>query len=364
MRKYEVIEQSLKAQMETGELSPGEKLPSESELCSRFGVSRNVVRQALRNLEYRGLTETIKGVGTFCRKPTQRDGLTGNIGFLGFFSHSYIFPRMIQGIDSVLYQEGFHLLVGQSLYDLDRERRVLESFLEKPVDGIILEPVCDGNPEYSNRELVRTIIASGVPVVFIDNVIPGIDTTRVTLDDFHTGTRAMEYLSSMGHRDIGLFYQEDYYTKLQRVSGCRSYVKNHPQLEINLRAGSFRGQRRGSNAPERAEAFLKRYGGEITAVFCSSDEDALVVMEAADRMGITVPQELSVIGFDDWDISSYVRIGLTTFEHPGRSMGKLIARSLVDEIRGNRQLASTSMVLKPRLVERTSVCRIGQVQDE
>ncbi len=355
MKKYEIIEQELSRGIESGEMLSGEKLPSEHELCIRFGVSRNVVRQALRNLEQRGLTETVKGVGTFCRSAQAAAGLSANIGFIGFFPHSYIFPRMIQGIDSILYTEGFNLLVGQSYYDLNRERRVLRNFMEKSVDGIILEPVCDGNPDYSNRDAVRQIISSGIPVVFIDNVIPGIETTTVTLDDYYTGWTAAEYLCGKGHRNIGLFFQEDYYTKLQRIAGARAYADEHPDLGIIFCEGSFRGQRSSSNAPERAENFLFRYGDKITAVFCTSDEDAMVVMETADRMGIDIPGSLSVIGFDDWEASSFKRIGLTTFEHPGRSMGRMVARSLVDEIRGRNQSAGTSIILKPRLVERTSV---------
>ncbi len=65
MKKYEIIQNELKAQMSSGSLKPGDKLPSESELCRAYAVSRNVVRQALRNLEAEGLTETLKGIGSF-----------------------------------------------------------------------------------------------------------------------------------------------------------------------------------------------------------------------------------------------------------------------------------------------------------
>ncbi len=359
MKKYELVEQTLKGQMETGEIAPGEKLPSEQELCRRFGVSRSAVRQALKNLAHQGCAESVKGVGTFCRLRPENGRLTANIGFIGFFSHSYIFPRIIQGIDSVLYREGFHLLIGQSLYRLERERSILQSYIDKPVDGIILEPVCDGNPEYSNRSLVEEAIDRGIPVVFIDNTIPGIETASVSLDDFSTGYAAVSHLIEKGHRRIGLFYQEDYYTKLQRTAGARACISEHGERNIRFWESSFRGQGEHSTAKRQAEAFLASAGREITALMCTSDEDAIVCIEAAEAMGLRIPEDISVIGFDDWEASSLQRIGLTSFEHPGRTMGGMIARSLIDEIKGESRLVSASMVLRPRLVERTSVLDIS-----
>jgi len=355
MRKYERIEQSLCDQINSGKISLGAKLPSENELCRQFNVSRNVVRQALKNLERRGLTESLKGVGTFCRRSTRAEGLSTTIGFIGFFSQSYIFPRIIEGIDSVLYQEGFHLLLGQSLYNLARERKLLEGYMQKEIDGIILEPVCDGNAEYSNKKTVQRAIEQGIPVVFIDNVIPGIETAMVKLNDYQTGRYAAEYLFQRGHRNIGLFYQEDYFTKLQRKAGAEAFIASREKEGMTCCEGAFRGQGESSNVSEQAMRFLTSAKDRITAVFCTSDEDALAVIETAESLGIAVPEDLSVIGFDNWNALLLEKIGLTTFEHPGSTMGGMIARSLVDAIYGRSQPKSTSIVLEPRLVERSSV---------
>ena len=206
MKKYEILQAELRQQIENGTLHPGDKLPSENELCTVYDVSRNVVRQALRNLEIEGLTETLKGVGTFGRSRAREKQLSYNIGFISFFSHSYIFPQIIAGADSVLYAQGFHLLLGQSLYDLEREKNLLKRFMQRNVDGIIMEPIYDGTIENSNMTLIKTIIDAGIPVVFIDNFIPGIHTTTITLDDFKAGRRAAEYLGEKGHRKIAIFY--------------------------------------------------------------------------------------------------------------------------------------------------------------
>ena len=96
MKKYEIIAQWVKDEISSGNLHPGEKVPSENELTKQFSVSRNAVRQALDVLSHEGITETLKGIGTFCRSKSVNSENSMNIGFVCFFTDSYIFPKMIK----------------------------------------------------------------------------------------------------------------------------------------------------------------------------------------------------------------------------------------------------------------------------
>ena len=122
MRKHETIETWIKNRINEGVLVPGEKLPSESQLCAQFGVSRNAVRKALRTLALEGVVQTTKGVGTFCRTRLPVSFLSSNIGIVEFFISSYIYPEVIRGCYNTLSRRGFALLVNQSEYNLERER--------------------------------------------------------------------------------------------------------------------------------------------------------------------------------------------------------------------------------------------------
>jgi len=362
MKKYEQLQAELQNQIENGTFQPGDKLPSENELCSLYSVSRNVVRQALRNLESQGLTETVKGVGTFCRSRARKKQLTYNIGFISFFTHSYIFPKIIAGADSVLYQQGFHLLIGQSLYDLEREKRLLERFRQRGVDGIIMEPIYDGNADHSNEGIIRALINEGIPVVFIDNFIPGINTTTITLDDFKAGRQAAEYLGSRGHRKIALFYQEDYFTKVQRKRGVEDYLAEHGSQGYRAFPFPFRGQGSNSTAPSAADRLFQQLDLGFTAVFCSSDEDAMHLIEQADTYNVRIPEDISIIGFDNWHFSGLNRINLSTFEHSSTQMGRMSAHSLLELLFHSEETTETHALLEPTLIERESVQDIRRDQ--
>src|SRR5271169_4755980 len=114
MKKHQVIETWIRSRIDEGVLVPGEKLPSESQLCAQFDVSRNAVRQAIGNLVQEGLVESTKGVGTFCRTRLPASPLSANIGLVEFFISSYIYPEIIRGCYNTLSRKGFALLLNQS----------------------------------------------------------------------------------------------------------------------------------------------------------------------------------------------------------------------------------------------------------
>ncbi len=352
MKKYEIIQNELKAQMSSGSLKPGDKLPSESELCRAYAVSRNVVRQALRNLEAEGLTETLKGIGSFARTPLIQQGKTKTIGFISFFTRDYIFPQIISAADTNLYPEGYHLVLGQSLYDLKREAELLDRFTSMHVDGIIMEPVYDGIREHSNAQRIERVIESGIPVVFIDSSIPGIAASSIILNDRQAGVDAARHLMEYGHRSIALFYQEDYLTKVHRKEGAESYLLGHGITPLLV---PFTGQGRASTAPSVAQKLMERFNGSYSAVFCSSDEDAMYLLEAADTCGVRVPEDLSIIGFDNQSFSSHNGVRLTTFPHPSAKMGRLAAAGILEAINHPSEGSRTTTVLDLPIVKRDSV---------
>src|SRR5208337_793607 len=137
MKKHELVGSWIRKNIIENKFAPGEKLPSESELCAQFGVSRNAVRQAIRNLAQEGWVQTARGIGTFCRSRVPATQLTTNVAFVAFFASSYIFPEIIRGCDHVLYTRGFNLILNQSEFDLEKERSILLSLRKKRVDGII-----------------------------------------------------------------------------------------------------------------------------------------------------------------------------------------------------------------------------------
>ncbi len=354
MKKYQTIEEWIRKSIADHKFTPGAKLPSESQLCAQFGVSRNAVRQAIRGLVSEGWVESLRGIGTFCRSRPSSSALTTNIGFVAFFVGSYIFPEIIRGCDHVLYSKGFNLILNQSEYDLEKERSILLALRKKRVDGIVISPVYDGK-DRSNADLLEQLQSDGIAIVLCDSTFLDKRFSYVAMDDIAGGAAATAYLWERGHRDIGVFFQDDYMVKLRRIEGVCGFLERHGKPVKNEWIVKFRGQGLSSEAEAAAERFFRKGGGRPTAFVCSSDEDALHIIQAAERFDIRVPRDLSVISFDNSSIAQLERVSLTSVDHPGFAMGELATNLLLEKITHPDLKHVTRTLIMPRIVERSSV---------
>jgi GntR family transcriptional regulator of arabinose operon len=354
MKKHEIIETWIRNRIDEGVLVPGEKLASESQQCAQFGVSRNAVRQAIHNLIHEGLVESIKGVGTFCRTRLPASPLSANIGVVEFFISSYIYPEIIRGCYSTLSRKGFALLLNQSEYNLEQERAILQDLRKKRVGGIIIAPIY-GAGDRSNALLLEEIQNEGTAVVLCDDYFPGRNFSSVTLDYQTCGEEAAAHLWKKGHRKIGIFYQKDFLVKANRMKGVLDFLGRQ---EAPVRAAwivGFNGQGPTSEASAAAERFLRGAKELPSAFVCGNDEDALHLIQVAEKQGIRVPDELSVVGFDNSNIAQLEKISLTSVDHPSFEIGEKAANILLDKIFHPDIRFVTHTIITPSLVERSSV---------
>ena len=354
MKKHQVIETWIRNRIDEGVLAPGEKLASESQLCVQFGVSRNAVRQAIQNLIRERRVESIKGVGTFCRTRPPESPLSANIGLVEFFISSYIYPQVIRGCYSTLSRKGFALLLNQSEYNLEQERVILQDLRRKKVGGIIIAPIY-GAGDRSNALLLEEIQNEGTAVVLCDDYYPGRDFSSVTLDYHGCGEQAAAHLWDKGHRKIGLFFQKDFLVKANRMKGVIDYMGRMEAPVRNAWIVGFNGQGPTSQASDAAERFLKGARELPSAFVCGNDEDALHLIQVAEKQGIHVPADLSVVGFDNSDIARLEKISLTSVDHPSFQIGEKAANILLDKIFHPEIRFVTRTIITPTLVERSSV---------
>ena len=211
MNRYRPIEEWVTTQIRQGDLRIGDKLPSESELCTRFGVSRHTVRLAMSNLAAAGWTETRKGIGTFCAMRDRR--LTHDIGLVCYFTGSYIFPRISRGCDQIAHRNGFHLLLNQSEYDLAKEREIILRLRKRGVDGIIIEPVYDGESP-SNADLLEEV---------------GVALGREARAEDVAVLLKFVYFSGPGIQGSEMLRNADQ-ERCRMGNICRSILKNHKEI--------------------------------------------------------------------------------------------------------------------------------------
>ena len=177
----------------------------------------------------------------------------------------------------------------------------------------------------------------------------------MTLDYHKCGEEAAAHLWQKGHRKIGIFYQKDFLVKANRMKGVLDFLGRQ---EAPVRAAwmvGFNGQGPTSQASAAAERFLKGARELPSAFVCGNDEDALRFIEVAERQGIRVPGDMSVVGLDNSDIAQLEKISLTSVDHPSFEIGEKAANILLDKIFHPEIRFVTHTIITPSLVERSSV---------
>jgi len=353
--KYEQIQEWIRESIESGRFRPGDKLPSESELCRQFDVSRTSVRQAIKTLINEGWLESKKGIGTFCLLKTRQ--LTHDIGLICYFSGSYIFPRISTGCDQIAHRNGFHILLKQSEFEFEKERQILSDLQKRGVDGIIISPYYSGDG-LSNRDLLTQMEESGTPVVLIDNYFPDSSFTRIAMDDRAGGRLVAKYLWDRGHRRIGILTDSDYYPKQMRKQGALDFLEEagadvRPQWLLD-----FKGPAPSGRAYALADSFFSS-GKELPSAFiCTNDEESIDLYKAAAKHGLKIPEDLSVISFDNSNLAELPGISLSSVDHPGQYMGELATRIILERIQNPEVVCQTTSLIQPKLIERSSVGEI------
>jgi GntR family transcriptional regulator of arabinose operon len=351
-KKYEIVQAYLRSKIESGIIIPGEKLPSESELMAQFKVSRNAVRQAINELIKERLVESRQGIGTFCVKRTQSSSML--IGMVTFRISSYIFTRLVSACNAVIQRDGYTLLLNESWYDATKERSILLNLRERGVDGIIITPVQEENKQ-SNSDLLNEFEAEGIPVVLLDGEYPGYDFTSIVIDEIAAGRKAAEYLWERGHRDIGLIYSSNYRPKVLRKKGIISFLSSFKASIRDEWLVGIHGQTSPIETYGQIRSIFAVKRQLPTAIICSSDDEALMFMRLARRYHIFVPDDVSLIAFDNSDLARHSFPRLTTLDHPSEYMGELAGKLILDRIYHPNIQSRTRTVIETTVISRDSV---------
>lgn len=356
MPKYTMIKQTLMDGLRAGKYPVGGVIPTEVELMQQFGVSRFTVRQALAELVNEGWLRREQGRGTFfCPAADKKESARQTIALLSPAISTYIFPEIVRGIDEVAREAGYQLILAHSNHHFREERRALQRFLDNAVRGVIVEPTMSALPN-PNIEQFKTLHRSGIPLVFIDSGLPGIEAPAVLLDDVRAGYLAAKYLLDLGHRRIGMVYKKVHQPAVNRFRGyqqalaeagipmdpilARPFQEPEPQMPV----GYIHTKELLDLGPDRP-----------TAIIYYNDETAIDGYRAIWEAGLTVPDDISVVGCDDSALARLQPIRLTSLTHPKQEAGRLAAHMLLALI-GAAGSEVRTYTFQPELIVRSS-CR-------
>ncbi|MNO19840.1 Arabinose metabolism transcriptional repressor [compost metagenome] len=355
--KYLQLKTELLSWIESGRLKQGDQTPSENEIAGQFGMSRQTVRQALGQLEKEGWLYRLQGKGTFVTRQDTRPLQSSNmIGMMTTHISDYIFPHIVSGAEARLRGGGYSMMLSSTDNDKNKERENLELLLSQPFKGLIIEPTksAQGNP---NLPLYLALEIHRIPFIMINERYPELHCPCLKLDDEAGGYMAAEHLIALGHREIAGFFKTDDLQGANRLKGFTRALYKH-RLPLGPDTVTHYTSEQKHTVPYEAALAMLQRRQRPTAFVCYNDELAVLLLEAARQTGLSVPDDLSLIGFDDSTLATATEVKLTTIRHPKQEMGVQAADMLMDMIERRSPEPPNDIIYKPELVLRGSTKRL------
>ncbi len=331
--KYIILIDSIKNDIISGKIKPGDKLPSENKLAEKFGMSRHTVRKALSILENDGYVSAEHGRGTFCTLKYKTKNDSKIIAVITTYISDYIFPHVINGIYDVMSKNGYNVLLKNTGNDIYTEKNCLDDALKAGVCGLIIEP-SKSQIFCRHTELYERLDNEGIPYVFIQGLYSwATEKPYVITDDEKGGYFAVKHLIDLGHKKIiGIFKADD----SQGYQRHKGFVKGLNEAGIAYNPDLivwYHTEDKGIKPSSMINELINN-DKDITAIVCYNDQIAISAIKELSKMGLSVPENISVIGFDNSDIA--YETGLTSITHPKEELGKKSAEKLLSIINGEK----------------------------
>jgi len=335
-------------------LGPGDKMPSERVLADALGLSRPTVARALAELVEDGVLAREERVGTYVGDYTSRK-LARRVGTVAimmpwlsqdpagslsaYMNADRIGPcfrregmsfQILQGMIPVFNEAGFRLVVRSNTH-VSEEIEALRSLPNEGLDGALIMPEAEGETAH----LYAALAKSGLPVVLVDRYFPDCALDRVVSDNLTGARRAVEYLIQQGHRRIAHFTDFDNVTSvMDRELGYRVALEAAGiSYDEDIVCGPVIMSHKQWNFQYALEHCLNR-PDPVTAVFCLNDDTILTTLQAANRLGLRVPGDLTVAGFFDDSIPTGMEVPFIRVVQDKAEMGRIAARLLLERISG------------------------------
>jgi len=326
--------------------------PTLEDVAQAAGVSRALVSLVMRDSP-RVSIESRRRVSDAAAKLGYRPNLmarnlasrrTLTIGVLLNDLHNPWFAEVTDGIHDAAERHGYQLILASGRRNARLESRALDTFLASRVDGIIV----------AGCRLPATrldAVAQEVAVVSVGRALPKTVLGSVTTDDAYGARLAVEHLYELGHRRIAHIDGGKGAGAAPRRSG---YLHTMRELGLSDVAQVVPGDFTEEAGARGAERLFR--GVDVpTAIFTANDLSAVGAIDVIERCGLVIPDEVSVVGFDNTSLAALNHIGLTTIHQPRREMGVVAATMLIDAI--NDRGALTDVLMAPSLVVRRTTAR-------
>ncbi|MEO7719757.1 MAG: GntR family transcriptional regulator [Capsulimonas sp.] len=319
-KKYREVEQVLRREILEGKWAEDNCLPAAQVLAKRFSVANMTIRQAVTSLVEEGLLVRVQGKGTFIveqehapEAPTTRFPMALLVPPDWKWKDQYYFGELLDGFQQVM-QAGGHR-TSRFDYDVVENPGVLET--GAAIACIILEE--------PHLELVERLRDRGYRVLAVNHYTGRRSIPCIRVDDIHAVEEAVDHLVAKGHERIG--FLRGVHANIDakdRLRGFRAAARRH-----NLRSAPEMGDDFSESSGYDAAQRLLSSPNPPTAIVCASDLSAIGAIRAVRDRGLSVPHDLSVVGYGNFSVADYVIPRLTTMRQPRMELGAMAAEMLI-----------------------------------
>jgi GntR family transcriptional regulator of arabinose operon len=348
--KYRILMEYLTGLITGGKLSAGNKIPSENELAEQFQISRHTVRKSIGELVSEGWLASSQGKGTFVRD-SRKNRQSRIIGIVTTYLGDYIFPSIIRGMDEVLGNNGYNIVLGHTGNHFEKEKTCLANLLNQNIDGLIAETTKSALPN-PNMDLYRAFEEQGIPILFMHGSYKGFKASSIYEDDTLAGYLATKHLIDLGHEKIGGIFKMD---DIQGHARYEGFVKAHREAGLAIadrRIAWFDTHDVQFKLETPPNPYIEGFLSDCTGIVCYNDQVSLGIIDIARMKGIAIPGQLSMVSFDDSDLAVASDVKLTTVAHPKEKLGMEAAELMMKMIEEPHRRFDVKM--KPQLVVRSS----------
>lgn len=362
--RHEAVYEYVSKAVNSGEFSGQRRLPTDLQLAEKFDVSRPTVARAMKRLQQEGLITRKAGSGTFVNP--SREKPSGSFGLIiPELGNSEIFEPMYSQMAREAQECGFNLLLGDSghidqdhyergrgAFSVERVIETCQRFVDEGVAGVFFVPMAGSTDSRdSDRRVLEMLKRRHTPVVLIDRdtaVFPDRSSyDLVAVDHIRGQFMATQHLLDLGRRRMLFVQEEGSMDSLERrISGFQLALVRAglPYDQACVRKGAL-------TDPGFIESIVSTSG--LDAIVCENDVIAAQIIDGLERHGLRVPEDCSVVGFNDVNYSRLFRIPLTSVRQPCAEIGAVAVRMMNSRLI-NPQLPGRSTSIAPKLIVRDS----------
>ncbi|WNS78733.1 LacI family DNA-binding transcriptional regulator [Domibacillus sp. DTU_2020_1001157_1_SI_ALB_TIR_016] len=251
-------------------------------------------------------------------------------------------------IENHVKRHGYSLMICSTDNDLKNEVEYVSILKQKYTEGII---VATG---LRKGQAVKALIKADLPIALLSRDVPSLAVNTVLVDDYLGGYEATNHLINLGHTKIAMITEDTVFSTLQaRVNG---YRKSLEEAGLNYDESLVLTNNTSLEEGKKSMLSLLKKSNPPTAVFASTESLAIGAMQGAHELNLKVPDEVSIIGFDDTVLSTICEPPLTTIAQPIEEMGEKVVELLIEEIE-KKKASKQRVMLSPKLIVRKSTAQ-------